>query len=145
MLAIYRLALLLCPPAFRREFGEEMLRDAADARADALAVGTPRSLWRWRAQMLIDVARTAATQWLRTGVPMIAFVAAIGGAIPLAAMTVLGALAQRLLVRVSGTITDVDTMGLVLVATLLVCLISITVVITLWAARLQRRIRPVRR
>lgn len=144
MLRLYRLALRLCPPAFRRDFGEAMLIDAADARADAVADGAPLGLWRWRVQMTLDLVRTVLAQWMRTGVPLVALVMIvmlIGAAIPLVALTALGALAHNLLFELPATLRDADVIGVVLLSALLVCVITMTIVITYWTTRMQRRVR----
>ena len=92
MLRLYRMALLLYPPAFRREYAADMLLDAADARAEAAADSRRDGLWRWRLHIALDLVCTFSVQWLRTGLPLIAIVAA---AIPLAMTAGLASIARR--------------------------------------------------
>ena len=65
---LYRAALSLCPAGFRREHGDEMLRDFDEARGEAAADGD-RALWILRLLMAVDLARTFGIQWVRIGVP----------------------------------------------------------------------------
>ena len=127
---------MLCPPAFRRDYAADMLLDAADARAEADAAGQPDRLWRWRIQITLDFVRTLGVQWLRTGVPVIAIVAA---AIPLAIVAGLASVARRVRVEIPADLPDAEAIGLVLLATLAFCFIAMTIVLTLWTSRLLRR------
>ena len=63
---LYRAALSLCPAGFRREHGDEMLRDFDEARGEAAADGD-RALWILRLLMALDLVRTFAIQWVRSG------------------------------------------------------------------------------
>ena len=136
MLRWYRIALMLCPPAFRRDYAADMLLDAADARAEAAAAGHPNRLWRWRIQIALDFVRTLGVQWLRTGLPVIAIVAA---AIPLAIVAGLASVARRVRVEIPADLADADMIGVVLLATLVLCFIAMTIVLTIWTSRQLRR------
>ena len=129
---LYAAGLWLCPPWFRRHYAEQMLRDFTEARDDAAASGRRRDRWAYRAQMLIDLPRTAVTQWFRTGA-LVIVVAAMGGTLFLVnAMIGLG---QRFVVRFPRDTADAELLGLLLLVTVSIMLIAATIVFTLWAAR----------
>src|SRR6185295_11324783 len=73
---LYRAALRLCPDAFRRDHGDEMMCDFDDARSEAAASGA-RAVWAFRLLVAADLGRTLVVQWLRTGLPVIGCTAAI--------------------------------------------------------------------
>ena len=137
-LGLYRVALTLSPPAFRREYAAEMMLDAADARAEAMASGRPNGLWRWRAQMALDLLRTLSVQWLRSGLPGIALVAL---SVPLVLTSGLAAVARRVRFDIPATLPDAEVIALVLLSALVVCIIALTIVFASWTSRLLRRVR----
>ena len=55
--AFYRAGIRLCPPAFQREFGPQMLFDFEDACGDRDLGGTA-GRWRFHARLLTDLVRT---------------------------------------------------------------------------------------
>jgi hypothetical protein len=73
---LYRAALGLCPGEFRQEYADEMAADFDAARAEA--ADGPGAVWTLRLWLGVDLARTIAVQWLRTGLPVIGCVAAAG-------------------------------------------------------------------
>jgi hypothetical protein len=72
---LYRAALLLYPASFREEFVHQIACDFDDARADVISSGRARDLPMFWLAMSRDLARSMATQWVRTGWPVIATVA----------------------------------------------------------------------
>ena len=135
---LYRACLSACPPAFRREYGDEMVRDFGEAREEASGAGG-RALWRLRLFIAADLLRTVGTQWARTGWPVIALLSLVA---PLALAEALTALARRAaFVIPPETAAHTDAIGVLLVATISVLLIATTIALTLWAARPVRRRR----
>lgn len=138
----YRLALRLCPPVFRREHGEEMSRDFDELRGEAAARGNG-ALWTLRFAAAVDLMRTAGVQWLRTGLPAIALVAAVvqlAIALGLAAFTRLAVISLSMPDHV--THADAEVMGILLIAITSIVLIGMTITLNLWVTRLNRRRRP---
>ena len=131
---LYRAGVALCPPAFRAAYGDQMLRDWEDARADA-GDGAP---WRFRARMTFDLVRTIAVQWGRSGLPVIALIAV---SIPLMVVHAIVTWLTRLKIDPPPERADSDVLALVLMATLVVMFIAATMVLTLWSGRLVRRPR----
>jgi hypothetical protein len=81
----YCLALWLCPPAFRRRFGDELRQDFDYCLGDARRAGdVPTFL----ARSAGDLARTMVVQWLRTGSPFTTLIPLVSAAM------VVGVLAQ---------------------------------------------------
>jgi hypothetical protein len=137
----YRIALMLCPPVFRREHGDDMSRDFDDLRGEAAVRGTG-ALWILRLAMTIDLVRTLGVQWLRTGLPVIALVAAsvqLAIAIGLAAFARLAAIAMPRADHV--THADAEVMGILLIAITSLLLIVMTIALNLWVTHLNRRRR----
>jgi hypothetical protein len=137
----YRMALMLCPPVFRREHGDEMSRDFDELRGEAAACGRG-ALWRLRVVMAIDLLRTFGVQWLRTGFPVIALVAASVQfviALGLAAFAKLAAIPAPM--RDEAAHPDAEAIGVLLLAVVSIVLIVMTISINLWVTRLNRRRR----
>jgi hypothetical protein len=134
---LYRACLRACPSAFLREYGDEMVRDFSDARDEA-AAESRRALWRLRLLMAIDLLRTMGTQWTRTGWPVIGLVSLMA---TLSLAAGLAAVARRATFVIPGNAVHADALGLLLLATISVCLIATTIALTLWAARPVRRRR----
>jgi hypothetical protein len=134
---LYRACLRACPPAFLREYGDEMVRDFGDARKEAAAAGG-RALWRLRLLMAIDLLRTAVTQWIRTGWPVISLVSVIATLFLAAG---LAAVARRATFVIPEDAAHSEALGVLLLATIAVFLIATTIALTLWAARPVRRRR----
>jgi hypothetical protein len=138
----YRLALMLCPPVFRREHGDEMSRDFDDLRGEAAARGNG-ALWTLRFAMTIDFVRTLGVQWLRTGLPVIALVAA---SVQLAIALGLAAFVRLATISLPGPDdvarnADAEVMGVLLIAITSIVLIGMTITLNLWVTRLNRRRR----
>lgn len=136
---LYRACLAACPPAFRREYGEEMVRDFADACADARG-GGGRAVWRFSLVMAIELLGTVWTQWMRTGWPAIALVSVL---VPLTLAEALAALGRSAAFVIPPGTAQADPIGVLLLATISVLLIATTLALAPWAARpvLRRRRR----
>ena len=131
----YRAGLRLCPPAFRREYSDQMLQDFEDACREAADTG---SMSRLRLQMGIDLIRTLGVQWFRSGWPVIILLSVLP---MLAAASGLARLVGRARFEIPADVPDAEAIGLVLIATVTVFLVATTIVLTLWATRPRRRIR----
>jgi hypothetical protein len=135
---LYRAALYLCPPEFRREFADEIVRVFDEARGASAAGG--ESLWRFRARMTVDLVATIVRQWMRTGWPYIAVASVASPAIVIAFVT--GAF-KLVAARVPRVDADNDVLVLALLSSTVVLLIAGTIILTLWFTRplLYRRRR----
>ena len=136
---IYGAALWLCPPSFRRLYGDEMLRDFVEARDDAKASSDSRAVGRFAAQMTIDLARTIAIQWVRTGA------IAIAAAAMLCTLSLAGALVsfvRRLHVDLPPQALELDVLFVVLVISVVVVIMASTIIFTQWFAGTIRRPPP---
>jgi hypothetical protein len=132
----YGAALWLYPPAFRREFQDELSSDFEDGRSEALAAGTARARWRFRAQLLLDLSRSLPVEWIRSGLPLVALLAAV---VPMSAVYLLALGVSRVrIVLGPRALADADVIGVVLLASVCVTLIAMTIVLTLWFARPPR-------
>jgi hypothetical protein len=135
---LYRAALSLCPASFRREHGDEMLRDFDEARGEAAADGD-RALWILRLLMAVDLVRTFGIQWLRSGFPAIGLASIL---VTLALAEGLASLALRARFapfQMPADPLDAEVLGLLLLAVMCVMLIAMTIVISLWVNRPRRR------
>jgi hypothetical protein len=134
---LYRACLSACPPAFRREYGSEMVRDFGEARQDASGAGA-RALWRLRLLMAVDLLRTVGTEWTRTGWPVIGFVSLVAA---LTLAEALAVLARRAVFVIPAEVAHAETIGVLVLVTISVFVIAMTMALTLWAARPVRRRR----
>jgi hypothetical protein len=132
---LYRAALSLCPAGFRFEHGDELARDFDEARGEALATGD-RALWIFRLLMAVDLARTFAVQWFRTGVPAMALASAI---VALALAAGLATVARRATIPLPSNTADAEILGVLLLAVTCVMVIAITTSLSLWVSRPGRR------
>ena len=132
---LYRVALTLLPAAFRREHGAEMARDFDEARQEA---DSTRALWLLRAGISIDLVRTVAVQWIRTGLPLVAIASIL---FSLALAEGLAALARRASVRMPDGLEHEDAVVVLFMAEISVVLIAMTIFISQWVGRLMRRRR----
>jgi hypothetical protein len=131
----YRAGLRLCPPAFRREYGDQMQQDFEDACREAADTG---GMGRLRLQMGLDLIRTLTVQWIRSGWPVIMLLSVLP---MLGALAGLARLVDRANFVIPENLPDSEAIGLVLIATITVFLVATTIVLTLWATRPRRRIR----
>jgi hypothetical protein len=133
---LYRAALALCPDRFRREHGDEMARDFDQARREAEAAGG--AVWIITFVMAVDIVRTLAVQWLRTGLPLIAVASVI---VTLALAEGLATIARRAAIRMPAEAARDEVLGVLLLAVICVLLIAMTIVLTQWASRMSLRRR----
>jgi hypothetical protein len=139
---LYRAGLYLYPPAFRREFAGEMRRDFEEATGDCWAAGGWRSVVSLWTHTSADLATSAGIQWLRSGLPLIAIVAA---AIAMLTVT-LAAQLSRVTVPVPLTDADRDVVTITLMAVVVLMIIVAVLVFNLWFSRsLVRRLPSSRR
>ena len=131
---LYRAVLRLCPGEFRREHGDEMACDFAEARSEAASAGA-RTFWALRLQMGVDLARTIVVQWLRTGLPAIACVALV---CPLVVAAGVASAVRRLTFRIPADDVDAESVGVVLLFAVVLMVIAVTIVFNLWVHRPRR-------
>jgi hypothetical protein len=129
---LYRAALTLLPATFRREHGAEMARDFDEARQEA---NSTSAFWLLRAGISIDLVRTLAVQWARTGLPLIAIASIL---LSLALAEGLAAIARRTSVRMPEGLEHEDAVVVLFMAEISVVLIAMTIFISLWVGRLLR-------
>jgi hypothetical protein len=133
---LYGAALYCYPPAFRREFSGEMVRDFHEARHEPQVLIGRRQLWAFRRQIAADLVTSIVRQWLRSGVPLLLVLSLVG---PLASTTAVAALlkpADRLVRR----FPDEDLLVLLVIVSTLFLVIAATIIFTFWFAhRVIRR------
>jgi small basic protein len=130
---LYRAALSLFPGAFRRDHGAEMARDFDEARDETADSGS--ALWLLRCCMAIDLVRTLAVQWVRTGLPIVA-VASIF--LSLAVAEALATVVQSVRVRIPDGVEHDDIVVVLFMVEICVVVIAMTIFISLWVGRLMR-------
>jgi hypothetical protein len=131
---LYRAALRLCPGEFRREHGHEMAWDFDEARGEAASAGVgARGLL--RLLIGLDLARTIGVQWLRTGLPAIGCVALLCSLLVSAGVT---SAVLRLTFRIPAEGADAESIGVVLLAAVVLMVIVVTIVFNLWVHRPRR-------
>jgi hypothetical protein len=124
---LYRRMLVLYPARFRDQFRHEMASDFEEASRDALAAPgrwlALASLW---ALVAADFLRTLAIQWLRTGLPLVALMAAFvtSGTVSMLAWIWPSP-------PVASSAPDSDIAFLVLVAAVVLLVIASTIVFSL--------------
>jgi len=121
--------LFVLPPAFRREFGDEMTCDFSDSLADTPGVRGGATLRLWLLAVA-DLLRSAPRLWLDTGLPMIA---GVSGVLALAVATAAARLRPTVPIPDLGDDRDVRLL-IVLVAVVLV-VIANTLIVSLWFLR----------
>jgi len=126
----FALAMYLLPPAFRREFGDEMTCDFTDSVADVDSGPRPAALF-LLARAIFDLSRSAPRLWLESGLPFIAAAAAILGLI--VAATAARLRPTELPVPDLGDDRDVRT--LILLVGVVIVVIANTLIVSLWFLR----------
>ena len=124
---LYRAALYLYPPRFRREFGAEMAADFEDARRDGLGC------WQFGA----DLIGSLVVQWLRTGLPVVIVLAM---AWPIVLLSAVARYWRPVFFQLPPRSQDEDVIALVMLVTVVLFIVVATVMFTLCFA-----IRPIRR
>ena len=141
---LYRAGIRVCPPAFQREFGPQMLLDFEDVCGDRDLGGGTVGRWRFHARLLTDLGRTVIRQWIRTGLPVIALLSMTAAS---AAMTVAVNSARYIQISVPETTADPEVLAVILFTSVLVVVLLLAILFAQWAAhpRLRRPGRPRRR
>jgi len=135
---LYRAAVYLYPPAFREEYGDEMLLDFEDARREAaLGSGRVRRAFWWA--IGFDLCRSIAWQWLRTGMPLIGVTAMLCSACIILALICFWRWAAPMTMQV-GT-ADIDVLLSALLSACVLLLIAGALVFSTWFTRTTRRRR----
>ena len=129
---LYRAALYLYPPRFRREFAAQMAMDFEEARAESR--GARARLW-W--QHGVDVAGSLVIQWLRTGWPVVIAMAITW---PIVILSAIARYWRPMFFQLPPRSHDGDVLTLVMLVTVVLFIVIATVVFTLCFA-----IRPIRR
>ena len=129
---LYRAALSLFPAAFQRDHGAEMARDFEEARHEA---DSNSAIWLIRSCHAIDLARTLAVQWIRTGLPAIAIASIL---LPLAIAEGLAAVVRSMSVRIPDGLDHDEIVVVLFMVEISVVLIAMTILISLWVGRLMR-------
>jgi hypothetical protein len=136
---VYRLALSLHPPAFHREFAQEMARDFEEAHHEAWMAGQWRGLLAFWTAIGVDIVSSTARQWMRTGLPMIVLVSAT------VAIVAAGAAAQIVVgepMTPPAELDDRDLLMLILLISTALGVIFGTIIFTFWFTRPLLRRRP---
>jgi hypothetical protein len=128
---LYYAALFLCPPAFRREFATEMVRDVDDAAQDVGRDGGAALCLLWIG-IVADLARTIVVQWLRSGWPVLA---ACSVAAAIAATRVAANMLLHEPLPVPASAHDRDLLTLMLLTGTVLLVIAATIVFTFWFCR----------
>jgi hypothetical protein len=123
----------LCPPAFRREFAQEILLVYDEARQEARLAAPQYGLWSFRARMAADLAGTIVRQWLRTGWPIIAMLAILYPLTAASAIVSIGKRLFRVLPHASAAVDDI--LMLELLAAVVLLIVAATIILTLWFTR----------
>jgi len=131
---LYRAAVRLCPPEFRREHGDEMAADFDEALVE-LSSTRRTQVWVLRWAMGVDVGRTIVVQWLRTGLPIIGVIA-VCTTLLLAAGVASAARLMTMRIRADAAASDI--VGVVLLAAVAVLVIGVTIVFNLCLYRPRR-------
>jgi hypothetical protein len=130
--AIYRAALQLYPPDFRREFASEMARDFLLATNEAWRAGAWRSLIGLWAHIGADLARTLIFQWLRSDWPAVALIPAT---VTLMGIGVTAQLLPATPVPLPVAQTDRELLALMLLIIVVLLIVAATIIFTLWFTR----------
>jgi hypothetical protein len=136
--ALYRIALYGYPPAFRREFADEMVRDFAQARREPHVTASARQVWAFRRRIAADLGRSVLVQWGRSGWPVILVLSLAG---PILSGVAAGTLVKPARFTVpTGTDHD-DLVALLVLVLLLLFVIVATIIFTFWFAHAKLRRR----
>jgi hypothetical protein len=128
----YQAALYLYPPAFRREFSQEIVRVFNEVRHETQVASPAGGLWAFRARMGADLATTIVRQWLRSGWPYIVLMSML---YPLTAASALARLWRRAPVAFLRVNSHPDVVVLMLLTATVLIVICTTIVLTLWFTR----------
>src|SRR5262249_52658397 len=113
-----------------------MASDFDEARQEV--ADNRRAIWLLRGCIAVDLVRTLAVQWVRTGLPVIA---AVSICLSLAIAEALAAAGRSISARMPHGVEDDDVVVLLFMAQISVLLIATTILISLWVDRQMRRSR----
>jgi len=128
---VYRAALHLYPPDFRREFGSEMVRDFTLGSQEAWSDRRWPSLVRLWADLVVDFARTVVAQWLQGERAAIALIPMVFAAVGIRIADQVLAAAP---LAVAVAPADRDLIALMLLVLVVLLIVVATIVFTLWFA-----------
>jgi hypothetical protein len=141
--SVFRMLIWLYPPGFRREFASEMSCDFSEATREAWIDGRWRAVVPLWAHLYRDLTVTIAGQWLRTGLPVVPLLSAMGMTMFLFALTRL--LSQPMELS-SLSALDRDRAILLFLATMVILLAAAVIVFTVGlSSRVLRRPGRIRR
>jgi hypothetical protein len=129
----YQAAQYLYPPAFRREYSQEIVRVFNEARHEQVA--SRGALWAFRARMSADLASTIVWQWIGTGWPLVMVISMMSMLYPLVAASALVSLERSGPAVLSIENPDADVIALTLLAAIVLVVIATTIILTLWFTR----------
>jgi hypothetical protein len=130
---LYRAALSLFPGDFRRDHGAEMSRDFDEAREEA--ADSSSAVWLLRCCMAIDLVRTFAVQWVRTGLPVIAIASIL---LPLVIAEGVATAVRSMRVRIPDGVDHAEMVVVLFMVEISVVLIAMTIFVSLWVGRLMQ-------
>jgi hypothetical protein len=128
-ITLYGLALNLYPPAFRREFGAEMLRDFCESSQEQ----RPNGLLRLWGHTLADLLWTLIVEWSRTLTPVIALMAATATFLSLEMLC--HVIQPPRLSDMSTRTSDADMLTLETLVTTVLLVVVAVLLITHWSVR----------
>ena len=114
-----------------------MACDFDEARGEAAYTGA-KAVWTLRLLMGVDLARTIVVQWLRTGLPAIGCVALLCSFVLAAG---LASAVRRLTFRFPADGVDAESVGVALLAVVVLMVIVVTIVFNHWVHRPRRGAR----
>ena len=135
---LYSSALFLCPPAFRRQFAEEMARDVDETIEEARRAGRPAlpALW---IGIGFDLMKTVIVQWLRVR-PAVLFLCSLAAAI--VASSGGPRIPPHGRIGPPAAAAAPDLLALIILACAALLIVAATIVFTVWLSRpLLRRHR----
>ena len=135
----YQVLLALYPPAFRREFGDEMRKDFDLGLIEARGNG-PDALRAFRCHATADGLAALVVQWMRSGWPLIV---ALSVVVPFATTAWLASIWRRSLFVMPEGARDIEVLGIVLLASVSIVIIAATIIVTVrfTPPHLRRRTR----
>src|SRR5262245_24529586 len=120
---LYRAAMYLYPPRFRREFAPQMATDFEEARGESR--GALAALW-W--QFAVDFIGSLVIQWMRTGLPVIITLAV---AWPIVVLSAIARYWRPMFFQLPPRSDDGDVVTLLILITVVLMIVVSTVVFTL--------------
>lgn len=141
-IGVYRAALYLYPPAFRRDFGPDMLLDFDEASREGWSTGGWEAIVALWCRVGFDLAMTVVVEWLRDGHAAIVVLSAVVSAVIFEASfsTIVRALA-RFTVFAPSRPTDRDVLLLLLLVMSVLLIVAAALLFSLWFTRLGHRCR----